>query len=84
MKKNQREENVVPKREMKKINWIVMCSGIVITLIGYALVSPITRDYETSQAFFAILTLNLGLLITILGLGLPFSKRENDSIDLNY
>lgn len=65
---------MVPKRKMTKINWLVMCSGIILTLLGYILVAPITRDYETSRAFFAILILNLGLLTIILGLSIPFDK----------
>jgi len=65
---------MVQKKEMKKANWIVMISGILITILGYILVSPITRDYETSQAFFAILILNLGLLCVIVSLSLSFDK----------
>ena len=65
---------MVPKREMTKINWLVMCSGVLITLLGYALVAPITRNYETPTAFFAILTLNLGLLTVIIGLSVPFES----------
>ncbi|MGL4676890.1 MAG: hypothetical protein ACRCWI_04390 [Brevinema sp.] len=65
---------MVPKRKMTKFNWLVMSSGLGLILLGYFLVAPITRDYETSKAFFAILTLNIGLLTVILGLALPFES----------
>ncbi|MGL4562537.1 MAG: hypothetical protein ACRCVW_01600 [Brevinema sp.] len=63
---------MVQKKEMKKQNWVITISGIALTILGYLLVAPITRDYETPRAFFAILILNLGLLTIILGLALPF------------
>ncbi|MGL4561426.1 MAG: hypothetical protein ACRCV0_03955 [Brevinema sp.] len=63
---------MVQKKEMKKQNWLITISGIALTILGYLLVAPITRDYETPRAFFAILILNLGLLTIILGLALPF------------
>lgn len=65
---------MVQKKEMNKMNWIIMISGVLLTLLGYYLVAPITRDYETPKAFFAILTLNIGILTIILGLSLPFEK----------
>jgi len=68
---------VVPKRKMTKTNWLVMISGLFIILLGYFLVAPITRNYETPKAFFAILTLNLGLLTVILGLAIPFDSLFN-------
>ena len=70
---------MVPKRQMTKANWLVMSSGLLIILLGYYLVAPITRDYETPKAFFAILTLNLGLLTVILGLAIPFDSLFNKS-----
>lgn len=75
------------KREIKAANWAVTAFGTLLILLGYYLVSPITRDYETPRAFFAILTLNLGLLTVILGLAVnydflnkccPFSKKSSD------
>lgn len=68
---------MVPKRKMTKINWLVMLGGILLTLLGYFLVAPITRDYETPRAFFAILILNLGLLTIILGLSITFESLFN-------
>lgn len=65
---------MVPKRIMTKINWLVVCSGLVLILGGYYLVSFITRDYETPKAFFAILILNIGILTVILGLAVPFDR----------
>ncbi len=70
---------MVPKRKMTKANWLVMSSGLFIILLGYYLVAPITRDYETPKAFFAILTLNLGLLTVILGLSIPFDSLFDKS-----
>ncbi len=65
---------MVPKRKMTKANWLVMSSGLLLILLGYFLVAPITRDYETPKAFFAILTLNMGLLTVILGLSISFDR----------
>ncbi|MGL5955188.1 MAG: hypothetical protein ACRC0X_01070 [Brevinema sp.] len=65
---------MVPKRKITKYNWLVMSSGLGLILLGYLLVAPITRDYETPKAFFAILTLNIGLLTVILGLSIPFES----------
>lgn len=72
---------MVPKRKMTKTNWLVMSSGIFLTLLGYVLVAPITRDYETPKAFFAILTLNIGLLTIILGLAIPFDTLFNKTTE---
>ncbi|MGL4394823.1 MAG: hypothetical protein ACRCS8_06335 [Brevinema sp.] len=68
---------MVRKKEMTKLNWLIAISGVILTILGYFLVAPITRDYETPKAFFAILTLNLGLLTVILGLALPFEHLKN-------
>ncbi|SFB78021.1 hypothetical protein SAMN02745150_00755 [Brevinema andersonii] len=68
---------MVKKRYMNKNNWLMMGLGILITFLGYYLISPITRDYETPKAFFAILVLNVGLLIVILGLSLNFSVGQS-------
>ena len=68
---------MVPKRKMMKANWLVMSSGLLIILLGYVLVTPITRHYETSKPFFAILILNLGLLVVILGLSVAFDALFN-------
>lgn len=68
---------MVKKRYMSKNNWLMMGLGILITFLGYYLVSPITRDYEAPKAFFAILVLNIGLLTVILGLSLNFTRGQS-------
>ncbi len=65
---------MVHKRPMTKLNWYAAGAGLILILLGFVLVAPIQRDYETPRAFFAILTLNLGILTVILGLALPFEK----------
>lgn len=64
------------KRDMRPANWYVTFLGAVLIVLGYWLVAPITRDYETPRAFFAILTLNIGLLTVILGLAVNFTWVE--------
>ena len=62
------------KRKITLANTITTFVGVVLIVLGYILVAPITRNYETPQAFFAILTLNIGLLTVILGLSIDFEK----------
>lgn len=64
------------KRDMHPANWYVTFLGAALIALGYCLVAPITRDYETPRAFFAILTLNIGLLTVILGLAVNFTWLE--------
>ncbi|MGL5253513.1 MAG: hypothetical protein ACRC9L_00570 [Brevinema sp.] len=62
------------KRKITLANTITTFIGAGLIILGYILVAPITRNYETPQAFFAILTLNIGLLTVILGLAVDFEK----------
>ena len=62
------------KRKITLANTITTFLGAALIVLGYILVAPITRNYETPQAFFAILTLNIGLLTVILGLSIDFAK----------
>lgn len=62
---------------MKKQNWILVGIGIVLTYLGFFLISFITRNYDGLYAFVSIGTLVLGLAVVILGLSLGFETEED-------
>ncbi len=66
------------KTLMKRQNWILLIAGILITYLGFFLISFITTNYDGMFAFISILTTVLGLVVVILGLAVRFDSPARD------
>lgn len=65
------------KSVMKRMNWILVIAGILITYLGFFLISFITTNYDGVYAFISILTTVGGLAVVVLGLAVNFDKKED-------
>jgi uncharacterized membrane protein HdeD (DUF308 family) len=67
------------KSLMKKLNWLFVIIGILLTYFGFFLISFITTNYDGTYAFFSISVVILGLAVVIAGLAIRFEgDREKE------
>ncbi len=57
---------------MKKQNWIMIITGILLTYFGFFLISFITTNYDSTFAFFSISVVIIGIATVIAGLAISF------------
>ncbi len=64
------------KSLMKKQNWILVISGVLIMYFGFFLISFITTNYDGVFAFISILVTVLGIITVVLGLSIGFEEKN--------
>ncbi len=60
------------KSLMKRLNWLFVIVGILLTYFGFFLISFITTNYDGTLAFFSISVVIIGLGVVIAGLAIRF------------
>ena len=63
---------------MKKQNWIMVITGILVTYLGFLIIRTITTDYDGMKAFISIFITIAGLTVVILGLSISFREKEDE------
>lgn len=64
------------KSLMTKKNWILVICGILITYLGFFLISFITTNYDGFYAFLSIVVTVLGLATVVIGLSYGFEGNK--------
>lgn len=65
------------KSMMKKQNWMLVIAGVVITYLGFFLISFITTNYDGIFAFISILVTVFGIVTVVLGLSIGFEEKNS-------
>lgn len=69
------------KSLMKRQNWLMVVSGILLMYLGFFLASFITTNYDGGYAFLTVLSILAGLVVVVLGLSMHFENAKESADD---